>query len=186
MILETSWFLVSFFIFTTLLKVFQRSLVGKKSSNEHTFRVMRNKHFFFLFMMLFGIAGCGVDELEVEPWQEEQVETFVDKEWTASTFDEGVEWRDIWIFRINATGTHHLIAINEDGTIREEYTDYFKWTFTSLSYDMIYMDDEKYWQIEELTSEKLCVTETLKDPIDYPDVTKVYKEYTAKKEGVKK
>lgn len=44
---------------------------------------------------------------------------------------------------------------------------------------MICMDYPRYWQIEQLTSEKLCVNQTYEDPLEKSEESKDYREYSA-------
>lgn len=143
---------------------------------------MKNKKILVFLILLSGLTGCLEKIDRVEPWQNKIVETITNKEWHRISYsDEETDSHEIWTFKMDATGSYKSVAIYKNETIKEEFTYYFKWTFTSLSYDMTYMDDGRYWQIKNLTSEKLCINETFEGPIEHPESRKEYKEYTIKK-----
>lgn len=147
---------------------------------------MKNKNKIILLIALFwGLAGCEIDNTnDVQPWQESIVNTLIDKEWVrnfhASYSEKEFDVEEIWVFKKNATGSFKTITIYEDQS-KEEIITYFKWSFTTAHFDIIYMDYPRFWQIKELTSEKLCVNQTYEDPIEFPEESKDYREYTVKK-----
>lgn len=151
---------------------------------------MKNKNILTLLVMLFiGLTGC--TEITENPWDNDVVNHLTDKEWVREYHlflpdNREVDTREICIFKKDASGSLKAINTYNDGEI-EEFITYFKWTFTTPHFDIIYMDDSRYWQIEKLTSEKLCVHQTYDDPVRYPEENRTYKEYTAnKQEGVSK
>lgn len=147
---------------------------------------MRYNNYVILFVIL-GLTGCTMDD-EPKPWQKDIVNELTSKEWirnyhviTPSTeFDE----QEIRKFNMDATGYWKTIATYESGE-KKEHIGYFKWSFTTEFFDIIFMDSPAYWEIKEFTPEKLCVYETYEDPIEVPGQTnKVYKEFTAKVEEI--
>ena len=52
---------------------------------------------------------------------------------------------------------------------------YFRWSFTIPNFKIIYMDSGLYWEIKQLTTDKLHIYETYDDPITVPGQD--YREY---------
>lgn len=141
---------------------------------------MKNKNYFILFVIL-GLTGCTMDD-EPKPWQENIAQNLTDKHWGrefhVSSSDKEFDVYEIWKFNMDATGSFKTITTYQNGE-KEEIITYFKWTFTTEHFDIIYMDYPRYWQIEQLTSEKLCVNQTYEDPLEKPEESKDYREYSA-------
>ena len=78
-----------------------------------------------------------------------------------------------WIYHFNANGTGSYKWMNwKDGTINGE-TVYFRWTFTTDNFSVIYIDkSECFWLIDKLTPSELTVKRAMQDPILYPNTDK--------------
>lgn len=78
-----------------------------------------------------------------------------------------------WVYQFNANGTGSYKWMNwKDGTINGE-TVYFRWTFTTDNFSVIYIDkSECFWLIDKLTPSELTVKRAMQDPILYPNTDK--------------
>ena len=78
-----------------------------------------------------------------------------------------------WVYQFNANGTGSYKWMNwKDGTINGE-TVYFRWTFTTDNFSVIYIDkSERFWLIDRLTPSELTVTSAMQDPVLYPNTDK--------------
>lgn len=146
---------------------------------------MKNKIYFLLITLLFtGLTGC-IPNDEVEPWQENIVDDLTSIEWTRTIHhilqDSEYDEIELWKFNINATGYCKSITHYNDGSVDETINN-FLWTFTSEFFDVISIENMKYWQIDRFTTEKLSIYETYDDPFEVEGQTyREYKEFTANK-----
>ena len=78
-----------------------------------------------------------------------------------------------WVYQFNANGTGSYKWMNwKDGTINGE-TVYFRWTFTTDNFSVIYIDkSECFWLIDKLTPSELTVKRAMQDPVLYPNTDK--------------
>lgn len=115
-----------------------------------------------------------------EPGQKAIIENLTfNKRWERSyhaKLDNGKEFdvHEFWIFNDNASGSYKTITTYDNGE-KEEIVTYFRWTFTTPNFSVIYMDYGLYWEIKKLTKEDLFVYETHRDPITVP--SQQYRDY---------
>ncbi|MDE5809248.1 MAG: lipocalin family protein [Muribaculaceae bacterium] len=85
-----------------------------------------------------------------------------------------------WIYKFNSNGTGSYKWVNyEDGTTIGD-TIYFRWTFTTDNFSVIYIDkSQAFWLIEKLTADTLRVIVAYQDPVIYPNTDKTIWEFIA-------
>lgn len=71
--------------------------------------------------------------------------------------------REAWTLHGDGSGTRTIATHYADGKSEEETT-YFAWLFTSVNYNVVYMNYPCYWLILELTRDRLRVQQSSKDP----------------------
>ena len=80
---------------------------------------------------------------------------------------------------VEKNGSCKNITTYANGNVEENVT-YFHWAFSTPDFSVIYMDYELFWEIEELTSDKLRIYETYKDPVTVPGQSyRDYQQYEA-------
>lgn len=114
-------------------------------------------------------------------------DSLVSKPWERSFHNEAAygeeenDVQEIWLFESNGKGSRESIITYKDG--KEKKNRYsFPWR---LTIDLVInIDDDRYWKIEEITSTRLYIYETSKDPIKEPGQDRTYYEYNYTKEGI--
>lgn len=131
------------------------------------------------------LIGCAEKNGYYEPAEQAIIDNLTkDKGWERyyhTKLDNGLELdvHEIWIFKSTGNGSCKNITTYENGKSEENVT-YFHWAFSNPDFSVIYMDYELYWEIEILTSNKLCVYETYRDPVTVSGQTyRDYQQYEA-------
>lgn len=130
--------------------------------------VTRNFFLFSLILVLF--VSCAEKTGYYEPNEQKIIDNLTkNKSWERdyhAELDNGEKFdvHERWIFKDNGTGSCQNITLYENGESKE-MTTYFHWAFSTPNFSVIYMDYELYWEIEELTTYKLRIYETYRDPI---------------------
>ena len=63
---------------------------------------------------------------------------------------------ELWVFKSDATGSRKFVWNYDDGEVSENMG-YFRWSFTIPNFKIIYMDSGLYWEIKQLTTDKLHI-----------------------------
>ncbi len=140
----------------------------------------------FLFALFFTmLVGCAERNGYYEPGEQTIIDNLTkNKSWEReyhAKLDNGEEFdvQEIWTFKEDGSGSCKNRTMYEDGRSEENIT-YFHWAFSTPNFSVIYMDYELFWEIKELTSDKLHVYETYNDPVTVPGQTyRDYQEYKA-------
>lgn len=142
-----------------------------------------------LYGVLISLLMIAVSCVEKNGYYEPAEQTIIDnltknKSWERSyhaKLDNGEELdiQERWIFNSNGNGSCKNITTYANGNVEENVT-YFHWAFSTPDFSVIYMDYELFWEIEELTSDKLRIYETYKDPVTVPGQSyRDYQQYEA-------
>lgn len=135
---------------------------------------------FCVLLIPFLLAGCMEENGYYEPAEQAIIDNLTkSKGWERyyhTKLDNGEEFdvHEIWIFKDNGSGSCKHVTTYKNGESKENIT-YFHWAFLTPDFSVIYMDYELFWEIEELTSNKLNIYETYKDPVTVPGQT--YRDY---------
>lgn len=133
----------------------------------------------FIYILVFVfLASCDERTGYYDTDQKEIISLITGVEWK-QTYEnmpnfEPTEYNEEgWVYQFNANGTGSYKWMNwKDGTINGE-TVYFRWTFTTDNFSVIYIDKlECFWLIDKLTSSELTVKRAMQDPVLYPNTDK--------------
>lgn len=127
------------------------------------------KKVFYVLVLVFASISCVEKTGYYELNQREIIDNLVNSNWTRSYYaklDNGEEFdvEEIWAFKEDGSGYCKNRTIYKDKGTDEKIT-YFHWAFTTPNFDIIYLDYGLFWEIDKLTSDKLCIFETYKDPL---------------------
>lgn len=137
-----------------------------------------------LFVLLLTIlTGCAEKNGYVEPGQQTIIDNLTETKWERkyhAKLDNGQEFdvHEIWKFEDTGKGSYKTITTYEDKG-DEEIITYFNWSFTVPNFSIIYMDYPRYWTIDKLTANKLCVYQTYDDPMSVTGQKRDYREYAS-------
>lgn len=70
-----------------------------------------------------------------------------------TTNNEGISYQDVYKFSKDGTYERILITTDKDGK-EQQSTIKASWTFSDLSFGVIYFGHDSYWDIDELTEKK--------------------------------
>ena len=133
----------------------------------------------FIYILVFVfLASCDERTGYYDTDQKEIISLITGVEWK-QTYEnmpnfEPTEYNEEgWVYQFNANGTGSYKWMNwKDGTINGE-TVYFRWTFTTDNFSVIYIDkSECFWLIDKLTPSELTVKRAMQDPVLYPNTDK--------------
>lgn len=142
------------------------------------------KNIFTFLLGLLILSSCIEKVGYYDAGQESIIEKLTDKKWERdhhAKLDNGEEFdvHEICFFSKNGNGSYKSITTYKTGEEKEKIT-YFKWTFTTPDFSVIYMDYPRYWTIDKLNENKLCIYQTYEDPISISGQERFYKEYLYK------
>lgn len=114
---------------------------------------------------LLTLTGCFHKDSSYEPGQNEIVSRLAGTEWVREydLTSPDATVREAWTLHGDGSGTRTIATHYADGKSEEETT-YFAWLFTSVNYNVVYMNYPCYWLILELTRDRLRVQQSSKDP----------------------
>lgn len=127
------------------------------------------------------LSGCIKKSGYYDAGQKKRIEQLTNKKWERdyrSTY-YGYDVHEIWRFGDNGKGSWRTIRTYTDGGIRDTTT-YFSWAFTTPQFNVIYMDYPRYWLIDKIDANKLCIYLTYEDPVSVSGQERIYQEYTFK------
>ena len=133
----------------------------------------------FIYILVFVfLASCDERTGYYDTDQKEIISLITGVEWKQTyenmpNFEPTEYDEEGWVYQFNANGTGSYKWMNwKDGTINGE-TVYFRWTFTTDNFSVIYIDKlECFWLIDKLTSSELTVKRAMQDPVLYPNTDK--------------
>lgn len=139
---------------------------------------MKQIRFFISILVFVFLASCDERTGYYDTDQKEIISLITGVEWK-QTYEnmpnfEPTEYNEEgWVYQFNANGTGSYKWMNwKDGTINGE-TVYFRWTFTTDNFSVIYIDkSECFWLIDKLTPSELTVKRAMQDPVLYPNTDK--------------
>ena len=139
---------------------------------------MKQIRLFISILVFVFLASCDERTGYYDTDQKEIISLITGVEWK-QTYEnmpnfEPTEYNEEgWVYQFNANGTGSYKWMNwKDGTINGE-TVYFRWTFTTDSFPVIYIDkSECFWLIDKLTPSELTVKRAMQDPVLYPNTDK--------------
>lgn len=139
---------------------------------------MKQIRLFISILVFVFLASCDERTGYYDTDQKEIISLITGVEWK-QTYEnmpnfEPTEYNEEgWVYQFNANGTGSYKWMNwKDGTINGE-TVYFRWTFTTDNFSVIYIDkSECFWLIDKLTPSELTVKRAMQDPILYPNTDK--------------
>ena len=139
---------------------------------------MKQIRLFISILVFVFLASCDERTGYYDTDQKEIISLITGVEWK-QTYEnmpnfEPTEYNEEgWVYQFNANGTGSYKWMNwKDGTINGE-TVYFRWTFTTDNFSVIYIDKlECFWLIDKLTSSELTVKRAMQDPVLYPNTDK--------------
>lgn len=139
---------------------------------------MKQIRLFISILVFVFLASCDERTGYYDTDQKEIISLITGVEWK-QTYEnmpnfEPTEYNEEgWVYQFNANGTGSYKWMNwKDGTINGE-TVYFRWTFTTDNFSVIYIDkSECFWLIDKLTSSELTVKRAMQDPVLYPNTDK--------------
>lgn len=132
------------------------------------------------FIILSLLTGCVEKSGYYDDGQQEIIDNLTKNEgWERSYHMTSYDGREcdvyeLWVFKSDATGSRKFVWNYDDGEVSENMG-YFRWSFTIPNFKIIYMDSGLYWEIKQLTTDKLHIYETYDDPITVPGQD--YREY---------
>ncbi len=139
---------------------------------------MKQIRLFISILVFVFLASCDERTGYYDTDQKEIISLITGVEWK-QTYEnmpnfEPTEYNEEgWVYQFNANGTGSYKWMNwKDGTINGE-TVYFRWTFTTDNFSVIYIDkSECFWLIDKLTPSELTVKRAMQDPVLYPNTDK--------------
>lgn len=139
---------------------------------------MKQIRLFISILVFVFLASCDEPTGYYDTDQKEIISLITGVEWK-QTYEnmpnfEPTEYNEEgWVYQFNANGTGSYKWMNwKDGTINGE-TVYFRWTFTTDNFSVIYIDkSECFWLIDKLTPSELTVKRAMQDPVLYPNTDK--------------
>lgn len=139
---------------------------------------MKQIRLFISILVFVFLASCDERTGYYDTDQKEIISLITGVEWK-QTYEnmpnfEPTEYNEEgWVYQFNANGTGSYKWKNwKDGTINGE-TVYFRWTFTTDNFSVIYIDkSECFWLIDKLTPSELTVKRAMQDPVLYPNTDK--------------
>ena len=136
---------------------------------------MKQIHHFIIILACVFLSSCEERTGYYDSDQKEIISILTGVEWKQTyearpNFEPTVFEGEGRIYKFNANGTGSYKWENwSDGTITGEPV-YFRWTFTTDNFSVIYMDkSEQFWLIDRLTPYELSVTSAFQDPVIYPN-----------------
>lgn len=92
---------------------------------------------------------------------------------------DGFKVHETWVFKNDGAGYCKIVDTYDNGK-QEERISYFRWTFTTPDFSVIYMDYGLFWEINKLVPQNLHIYETYNDPVTVPGQSyRDYKEFKA-------
>ena len=139
---------------------------------------MKQIRLFISILVFVFLASCDERTGYYDTDQKEIISLITGVEWK-QTYEnmpnfEPTEYNEEgWVYQFNANGTGSYKWMNwKGGTINGE-TVYFRWTFTTDNFSVIYIDkSECFWLIDKLTPSELTVKRAMQDPVLYPNTDK--------------
>ena len=139
---------------------------------------MKQIRLFISILVFVFLASCDERTGYYDTDQKEIISLITGVEWK-QTYEnmpnfEPTEYNEEgWVYQFNANGTGSYKWMNwKDGTINGE-TVYFRWTFTTDNFSVIYIDkSECFWLIDKFTPSELTVKRAMQDPVLYPNTDK--------------
>lgn len=132
---------------------------------------MKQKLYLFIsFIVLSLVTGCVEETGYYEPGEKKVIVNLTaDKSWERKYVDkqnDDLDTHEIWIFKDDGTGSSKYIRTDKDGKTTE-FLKNFRWSFTMPNYSVIYLDSGGglFWDVKELTADKLHIVETYEDPV---------------------
>lgn len=127
----------------------------------------------FFITLLILLSGCVEKEGYYDYNQKNILSKLSGNKWERKyhdKLDNGTEMdiHEIYLFNENGNGSFQSTTTYMNGKI-ENNTSYFHWSFITPDFRYIYMDYPLFWEIEEITKDKLSIIETYKDPINEPN-----------------
>ena len=139
---------------------------------------MKQIRLFISILVFVFLASCDERTGYYDTDQKEIISLITGVEWkqtyeNMSNFEPTEYNEEGWVYQFNANGTGSYKWMNwKDGTINGE-TVYFRWTFTTDNFSVIYIDkSECFWLIDKLTPSELTVKRAMQDPVLYPNTDK--------------
>lgn len=136
-----------------------------------------------LIILLSLLSSCIEKTGYYDSGQEAVLSRLTNNKWERtyhSKLDNGTEMDiyEVYSFSTNGSGSYQTKTTYMDGNI-ENNTSYFHWSFMTPNFQYIYMDYPLFWEIRELTDDKLSIYETYKDPLTEPNQHyRSFQEYT--------
>lgn len=130
--------------------------------------------------------GCSEPTDPFNSQQMKVIHTLTGYDWERSSHNTSYEGTDVeyyerYSFQSNAKGSSYQRWIYKDGRT-EETTTPISWTFGTADFRFLFINKPRYWEIVNLTPEKLIVYETYTDPLtDKFPTRRERKEFTSVK-----
>ena len=135
--------------------------------------MIKRSYIYLSFIILSLLTGCVEKSGYYDDGQQEIIDNLTKNEgWERSYHMTSYDGREcdvyeLWVFKSDATGSRKFVWNYDDGEVSENMG-YFRWSFTIPNFKIIYMDSGLYWEIKQLTTDKLHIYETYDDPITVP------------------
>ena len=142
--------------------------------------MIKRSYIYLSFIILSLLTGCVEKSGYYDDGQQEIIDNLTKNEgWErfyhmTSYVGRECDVYELWVFKSDATGSRKFVWNYDDGEVSENMG-YFRWSFTIPNFKIIYMDSGLYWEIKQLTTDKLHIYETYDDPITVPGQD--YREY---------
>lgn len=137
-------------------------------------------HFILMLSASAALSGCIEKSGYYDVGQKKKIEQLTGKKWERDyrmTYN-GYDVHETWVFNDNGKGSWRTIESYADGGKRDTTT-YFSWAFTTPQFNVIYMNYPRYWLIDRIDDNKLCVYQTYEDPVSVSGQERLYMEFTS-------